>query len=69
MNELPNKNTYYVIPHVFLAGEYPGAFTIQETSERIKQYVKCGVNFYIDLTEEGELEPYENILEQEAEKQ
>lgn len=68
MNDLPNKNTYYVIPDLFLAGEYPGASTINETKERIKQYLVCGVNFYIDLTEEHELMPYEDFLRLEAEK-
>jgi len=68
MNDLPNKNTYYIIPDLFLAGEYPGASTINETKVRIKQYLACGVNFYIDLTEEHELMPYEDFLRLEAEK-
>jgi len=68
MSNLPNKNTYYVIPDLFLAGEYPGASTINETRDRIKEYLACGVNFYIDLTEERELMPYEDLLRLEAEK-
>jgi protein-tyrosine phosphatase len=68
MNNLPNKNTYYVLPNVLLAGEYPGSSMIDLTKERIKHYLKCGVNFYIDLTEENELQPYEKILILEAEK-
>ena len=68
MSNLPNKNTYYVIPDLFLAGEYPGASTINETRDRIKKYLACGVNFYIDLTEERELMPYEDLLRLEAEK-
>jgi ADP-ribosylglycohydrolase/Inositol hexakisphosphate len=68
----PNGNTYWVIPHKFLAGEYPGDKDPVNASKKIKQFLAAGIRHFIDVTElrektwSGELVPYEAILSQEA---
>ena len=63
----PNGNTYWV-SNQLIAGEYPadkrGA---DQTRLKIGQYLHLGINCFIDLTHEGELEEYANILFEEAE--
>jgi ADP-ribosylglycohydrolase len=64
----PNLNTYWVIPHKFLAGEYPGNKDPNKAREKINRFLKVGVRHFIDLTEFGEsgLVPYEEILLEES---
>jgi ADP-ribosyl-[dinitrogen reductase] hydrolase len=62
----PNLNTYWVIPHKFLAGEYPGDKDPLKARKKIAQFLKVGVRHFIDLTEPGELVPYDAILSEEA---
>jgi ADP-ribosyl-[dinitrogen reductase] hydrolase len=62
----PNGNTYWVVPHKFLAGEYPGDENPINASKKIKQFLAAGIRHFIDLTGVGELEPYEAILSKEA---
>ena len=60
----PNLNTYWVVPHKFLAGEYPGDKDLVRAREKINRFLEVGVRHFIDLTEFGEygLLPYEAIL-------
>ncbi|MES2036717.1 MAG: protein-tyrosine phosphatase family protein [Pseudomonadota bacterium] len=58
----PHQNTYWVRPGQLLAGEYPGALNQETAAQRLKQYLDCGVDYFIDLTEEGELDPYSPLL-------
>jgi len=58
----PNLNTYWVVPHKFLAGEYPGDEDQLKAREKINRFLKVGVRHFVDLTEFGELIPYEAIL-------
>ena len=62
VNKRPNDNTYWVRPGQLLAGEYPGAMDDQSAAVRLEQYLDCGVNYFIDLTEEDELHPYAPLL-------
>jgi ADP-ribosyl-[dinitrogen reductase] hydrolase len=68
----PNGNTYWVVPHKFLAGEYPGDKDLVKAGKKIKQFLAGGIRHFIDLTELGEktwsvkLVPYEAILSEEA---
>jgi ADP-ribosyl-[dinitrogen reductase] hydrolase len=62
----PDKNTYWVVPPKFLAGEYPGDIDPVKARKRIKQFLGAGIRHFIDLTELDELEPYETILLEEA---
>jgi ADP-ribosylglycohydrolase len=60
----PNTNTYWVIPHKLLAGEYPGHKEPGKAREKINRFLEVGVRHFIDLTEFGEYDfvPYEAIL-------
>src|SRR6478752_4427487 len=62
----PNGNTYWVVPLKFLAGEYPGDKDPVKARKKINQFLAVGVRHFIDLTELGQLEPYEAILSEEA---
>jgi ADP-ribosylglycohydrolase len=60
----PLANAYWVDPGRLLAGEYPGAGSGAETADRIQRLLQAGVNSFVDLTEEGELAPYDALLRQ-----
>lgn len=62
----PHENCYWVIPGRFLASEYPGNFTTYATEKKLDLYLDAGINYFIDLTESHELNPYENILYDKA---
>src|SRR4026207_2491619 len=58
----PHGTTYWVAAGRLLAGEYPGAQDDDTAAIRLGRYLDAGVDFFIDLTENGELEPYEDRL-------
>jgi hypothetical protein len=58
----PIPNSYWVVPGKFLAGEYPVNGDNEETDRRIAAYLNTGIDTFIDLTEAGELAPYEPLL-------
>jgi protein-tyrosine phosphatase len=62
----PDDNTYWVEPGKLLAGEYPGARDPEEARKRLRRFLATGVSHFIDLTEVGELEPYAELLTEEA---
>jgi ADP-ribosyl-[dinitrogen reductase] hydrolase len=62
----PNANTYWVVPRKFLAGEYPGNKDPGKAREKINRFFEVGVRHFVDLTEFGELIPYEAILSEES---
>jgi ADP-ribosyl-[dinitrogen reductase] hydrolase len=63
----PNGNTYWVVPHKFLAGEYPGDKNPVTARKKINQFLAAGIRHFVDLTEIGDqLAPYEAILSEEA---
>jgi hypothetical protein len=62
----PNLNTYWVVPHKFLAGEYPGDQDPVKARRKVNQFLDVGVRHFVDLTESGELIPYDSILSEEA---
>jgi ADP-ribosyl-[dinitrogen reductase] hydrolase len=62
----PNRNTYWVVPLKFLAGEYPGDKDPVKARKKIKQFLAAGIRHFVDLTEFGELVPYDAILAEEA---
>ena len=62
----PNLNTYWVVPYKFLAGEYPGDEDPVRAREKINRFFEVGVRHFVDLTEFGELVPYEAILSEES---
>jgi hypothetical protein len=58
----PLPNTYWVIPGRMLAGEYPIGPDYTDARARLAQFRETGVNYFIDLTEEGELPAYRHLL-------
>jgi hypothetical protein len=62
----PLANSYWVIPGRLLAGEHPGAFSEPEAQQRIQGLLKAGIDYYVDLTEIGELPEYRHLLPSRA---
>jgi ADP-ribosyl-[dinitrogen reductase] hydrolase len=58
----PFPNTFWIEPGRILAGEYPGATTRAATQRRLKALIAAGITYFIDLTEAGELPPYDVLL-------
>jgi len=61
-NPTPLRNSYWVVPGKVLAGEHPGGTTREATRERLERLIAAGVECFIDLTEPGELKPYDTEL-------
>ncbi len=57
----PLRNSYCLYENLW-AGEYPGNLLAEKAENRIAGMVKFGITAFIDLTEAGELEPYEPFL-------
>jgi rhodanese/phosphatase family protein len=68
-DELPRPlaNSYWVIPHRILAGEYPGGVDDADARARIELLSEAGIDAFFDLTEEGELPPYRHLLPRRSE--
>lgn len=64
----PIPNSYWVDRGRLLAGEYPGALDESRARGKISSLLDAGIRRFIDLTEEGELNPYAATLAEEAEK-
>ena len=62
----PISNSYWVVPDRFAAGEYPGAKDPVEAAARLGTLLGAGIDYFIDLTESGELVAYSGIVEREA---
>ncbi len=58
----PLPNSYWVEPGRILAGEYPAAGGEEETMARLRRLLNAGIDCFIDLTEPGERESYEEFL-------
>ena len=57
----PIRNSYRVMDRVY-AGEYPRELDEKKSIVKLKQFERFGITHYIDLTEEGELRPYAQML-------
>src|SRR5215813_10982110 len=69
MRNTPIIDSYWVVPGRLLAGEYPGAKTEEETRAKLRSFLEAGVDYFLDLTDEGEgRQPYEQLLLEEAKK-
>jgi hypothetical protein len=62
----PLPDTYWVVEDLLLAGPHPGPFDEGVARERIGALLGAGVRMFVDLTEPGELPPYERLLRKEA---
>ena len=58
----PLRNSYWVVPGKVLAGEHPNGTTVEATRERLQRLMDAGVECFIDLTEPGEVKPYDPEL-------
>ncbi len=63
----PLPNSYWVIPGRLLAGEHPGGFEVAAARARLELLSAAGIDFYVDLTEPGELPEYRHLLPERAE--
>jgi hypothetical protein len=52
----------YVVFLPVIAGPYPGAADEREARRRLRRVQAEGCDFFLDLTEDGELEPYKHLL-------
>ena len=59
-------NSYWVIPGQLLAGEHPGGADSVATRERLERLFAAGVDCIVDLTQRGELPPYDALLPAEV---
>lgn len=62
----PHQNCYWLKPGKLLAGEYPGNPDLKVARRRIDAHLDAGVTFFLDLTAEHELVPYDEILVEAA---
>ena len=62
----PLAESYWVIPDRLLAGKYPGGKNPQEIERRLGALLEAGFDAFVDLTEPGELPPYEPYLPESA---
>ncbi|HEX6638992.1 MAG TPA: dual specificity protein phosphatase family protein, partial [Steroidobacteraceae bacterium] len=58
----PLAESYWVIEDRLLAGKYPGGKTPKEAEARVKALLDAGFDAFLDLTEAGELPPYDIYL-------
>lgn len=63
----PIRESYWVKPGRFLAGEFPSAPFIERARARIGGLLDIGINTFIDLTIPRELPPYIHVLNEQAE--
>ena len=63
--ERPLPNSYWVVPGRFLAGEHPAGRVGRHDDggrARIELLIAAGISCFVDLTEEGECQPYHPLL-------
>jgi len=69
---LPIPESYWVVPGLLLAGEYPYSLVEDDGRERLQAFLDAGIRLFVDLTEPresgrlGALEPYAAPLLEEA---
>ena len=62
----PLPNSYWLADGQLLAGEYPGDRDPAIAREKLSRLLDAGITCFIDLTECGELRPYEQLLNDES---
>jgi Dual specificity phosphatase, catalytic domain len=58
----PIPNSYWVKPGRLLAGEYPIGADYTDARARLARFREAGVNYFIDLTQAGEMPAYSHLL-------
>lgn len=62
----PISESYWVESGQFLAGEYPAKYEEELTRKRLDALIEAGFDTFIDLTQSGEMFPYQEILREQA---
>ncbi len=62
MRSPPLANSFWIEPGRLLAGEYPGDADRASTEAKLGALVRAGISYFIDLTDTGELSPYDDCL-------
>ncbi len=62
----PIPDSYWVVPQLLLAGEYPGSLTKDAAGEKLVRLLDAGIRSFVDLTEPGELSDYSDLLRDAA---
>ena len=63
---VPIPNSYWVHSGTLLAGEYPGSRDDESSTDRLTNFIKSGIDTFIDLTQDGELPSYSVLLQEHA---
>jgi hypothetical protein len=58
----PIPDSYWVVEGLLLAGEYAGDASAPRARRRLEAFLNTGIRSFFDLTEQGELLPYDDIL-------
>lgn len=58
----PLPNSYWVIEGRLLAGEYPYGKDETDARDRLRRLREAGINYFIDLTQRGEMPEYRHLL-------
>lgn len=58
----PLSATYWVLPGLFLAGEYPGEVEPALTQKKLRALINGGIRTFVDLTDEGEINEDAKII-------
>lgn len=62
-NTRPHDNCYWLLPELFMAGEYPSAIRAQDSEHKLAAIISAGIRHFIDLTEPRDpLAPYAPLL-------
>jgi ADP-ribosylglycohydrolase len=61
----PLANSFWVEPGRLLAGEYPGDRDRTLSQARLDTLIQAGISYFIDLTQAGEMPPYDHLLPSE----
>jgi protein-tyrosine phosphatase len=56
----------WIEPGRLIAGRHPSAAGPERATESVHDLLASGVTLFVDLTEEGELEPYEELVPRSA---
>ena len=58
----PIPDSYWVLPGLLLAGEYPASLSEAAARDKLTRLLDAGIRSFVDLTEPGELSDYSDLL-------
>lgn len=60
--DTPFPEAYWVEPGLLLAGPYPAPRSAHVSNDKLERLLQAGIQLFVDLTEAGEAQPYEDQL-------